>query len=578
MIVYGDVCENKNTALRIGNLIQLALEFDTKREHELATDLLIHYGTFEAGVTDYFCKNLDTLNPVIRELRTGGIMTARLFAGSWKRDKRFSVRDLLDQLNKLSSLSLPESIVEKVPEGYAFYSVYPEFYYESALEFVRDLRPSHAVCIGIRSIGTSLSSVIVAALESTGCPATSFTVRPRGDYFDREIYISDELAIEINAYADSCFLIADEGPGLSGSSFASVAKELSRRGIPDDRIILFPSWNPDGNGFVSRKATEQWQKHRKFLTEFEELWLDSGKFRKFWAYDSVSDISAGKWRLIFFQNESEYPPVYPQNERRKYLLSSNGFSGNGTVLVKFAGLGQYGRAAYSRALVLAEHGFCPRVLGLKNGFIAYEFVSGKPLTRKDMCPSFMETAARYLAFLKNHFPSHTTRTPDQIREMIVDNLTETAGQYWVKKFIETIPEASALKDTQAVAVDGRLLPHEWIQTEAGYVKTDITDHHADHFFPSCQDIAWDVAGFCVEFGLDERSRSEFVEMYSRCSRDNDIRQRLPFYTIAYLAYRLGYSVLSADVMRGSPEGMRFNESTRYYSELLQEEMYRQMNP
>lgn len=188
----------------------------------------------------------------------------------------------------------------------------------------------------------------------------------------------------------------------------------------------------------------------------------------------------------------------------------------------------------------------------------------------------METAARYLAFLKNHFPAHTTRTPDQIREMIINNLTETAGQYWVKKFIETMPCASALENVQTVAVDGRLLPHEWIKTEVGYLKTDITDHHADHFFPSCQDIAWDVAGLSVEFGLDERSRSDFVEMYSKIAGDADIRQRLPFYTIAYLAYRLGYSVLSADIMRGSPEGMRFNESTRYYSELFQREMYQQM--
>ena len=326
-----------------------------------------------------------------------------------------------------------------------------------------------------------------------------------------ETRISDELAMEINANAGACFLIADEGPGLSGSSFASVARELSRQGIPDERIILFPSWNPDGTGFISGKATEQWQKHRKYLTEFDEIWLDSGIFQQSWAHDSMSDISAGKWRPILLEDESEYPPVYPQNERRKYLVSSNGSSGNGTILVKFAGLGQYGRATYSRALLLAEHGFSPRVLGLKNGFIAYEFVSGKPLTRKDLCPSFMETAARYLAFLKNHFPAHTTRTPDQIREMIINNLTETAGQYWVKKFIETMPCASALENVQTVAVDGRLLPHEWIKTEVGYLKTDITDHHADHFFPSCQDIAWDVAGLSVEFGLDERSRSDFVE-------------------------------------------------------------------
>ncbi len=575
MIVYGDVCESKNTVLCIDNLIQHALEFDANREHALATDLLIEYGMFEAGLTDHFCKDLDTINTVIRELRRGGVMTGRLFASSWKEDGRVSVSDLMDLLNRLRCNFLPEAIMVKVPEGYAFYGLYPEFYYESALKFVRDVQPSHVVCIGIRSIGTSLSSVLVAALESTGCPATSCTIRPRGDYFDRETHISDELAMEIDANADSCFLIADEGPGLSGSSFASVAKELSRRGIPDERIILFPSWNPDGNGFISRKATEQWQKHRKFLTEFEEFWLDSGKFRQSWASNSVSDISAGKWRPIFFENESEFPPVYPQNERRKYLISSGGISGNRKMLLKFAGLGHYGRAAYSRALLLAEQGFSPQVLGLKNGFIGYEFISGRPLTKEDVCPSFMQTAARYLAFLKDRFPVHATRPPEEIGEMIVDNLTETAGNYWVGKFVETFPDMSALKGVQAVAVDGRLLPHEWMKTEAGYLKTDATDHHSDHFFPSCQDIAWDVAGLCVEFGLDDNSQSAFVELYSKLSDDWDIRRRLPFYTIAYIVYRLGYSVLFRDIMRKSPEGARFDKSARYYLELFQKEMYKQ---
>ena len=185
MIVYGDVCENKNTVLCIGNLIQRTLEFDTRREHELATDLLIQFGTFEAGLTDYFCKDFDTFNPVIRELRRGGIMTSAACSPPHGNETSESLSGIcwICSINYVP-VRCPNPLWSKYPEGYAFYSLYPEFYYESALKFVRDVGPSHAVCIGIRSIGTSLSSVIVAALESTGCPATSFTVRPRGDYFD----------------------------------------------------------------------------------------------------------------------------------------------------------------------------------------------------------------------------------------------------------------------------------------------------------------------------------------------------------------------------------------------------------
>ena len=50
-----------------------------------------------------------------------------------------------------------------------------------------------------------------------------------------------------------------------------------------------------------------------------------------------------------------------------------------------------------------------------------------------------------------------------------------------------------------VAIDGRMLPHEWLETRMAIVKADALDHHDDHFFPGCQDIAWDIAGASVEW-------------------------------------------------------------------------------
>ncbi|HYO79940.1 MAG TPA: hypothetical protein VES20_00950, partial [Bryobacteraceae bacterium] len=67
------------------------------------------------------------------------------------------------------------------------------------------------------------------------------------------------------------------------------------------------------------------------------------------------------------------------------------------------------------------------------------------------------------------------------------------------------------------------------------VKTDALDHYDDHFFPGRQDIAWDVAGAAVEFGFDPELLLSRME-----TADSALSNRVPFYTKAYLAYRIGY--------------------------------------
>ena len=56
-------------------------------------------------------------------------------------------------------------------------------------------------------------------------------------------------------------------------------------------------------------------------------------------------------------------------------------------------------------------------------------------------------------------------------------------------------------------------PHEWIRTTSGWIKTDALDHHNDHLLPGNQDIAWDIAGAAVEFGLrPELSRTRYLRL------------------------------------------------------------------
>src|SRR5690606_5152455 len=89
--------------------------------------------------------------------------------------------------------------------------------------------------IGIRSIGTALAALVAAAIGAR----QAISVRPVGHPFDREIRAAPDLLAGADMRGD--FAVVDEGPGLSGSSFASVAKWLASQGVEKERIHFFPS-------------------------------------------------------------------------------------------------------------------------------------------------------------------------------------------------------------------------------------------------------------------------------------------------------------------------------------------------
>jgi hypothetical protein len=98
------------------------------------------------------------------------------------------------------------------------------------------------------------------------------------------------------------------------------------------------------------------------------------------------------------------------------------------------------------------------------------------------------------------------------------------------------------------------------------------DHHDDHFFPGCQDIAWDVAAAVFELDLEEQSRSYFIARYRRLSGDRGIARRLHHYAIAYLSFRLGYATLATSVLGKTADGIRFTGQAQRYARLLASEL------
>ena len=547
-------------------------------DHDETVQLLISAGMLEAALADTFFPCADGTTPIARRLREAGCALGRAVWHTWE-DRPMDARRWLEQsaatFAYLELQQLPATVDLRIPEGYAYYSVYPEMYLEAARRFHHAQAPRNAVCLGLRSIGTSLSAVVAGTLEELGCTVASFTLRPRGHPFDRRPVVTPELAEALQRERETTFLLIDEGPGISGSSLASTALLLNHLGVADDHIVLFPSWATDGSGLKSQQARDRWTRHQQFVVDFDEVWLDSGRLTRTLPPGKLREFSAGAWRNELCVDPEDFPAVQPQHERRKYLYQCDPAEGTDKLSwLSFLGLARDSAASkLRRAQQLAAAGFTAAPTSITHGFLVTPFTAGSPLTgREEVDPTLLETLASYLAHISRTQATEASVTHRALLDMVVTNTAEGLGDEWASRLHARLRNCGTSWCERSVAVDGRMLPHEWIRTSNGYLKTDAVHHHDDHFFPGCQDIAWDVAGTCLEFNLEPCARQGLVERYRALSGDQTIAARLPLHAITYLAFRLGYTTLAASTLGQHPESKRFSEAALRYGELLRSEL------
>src|SRR5215218_807657 len=240
---------------------------------------------------------------------------------------------------------LPEQVHLRQPEGFAFYAVYPEAYAAAARKLTLSGTPR---VIGIRSIGTTLAAVVAASLDAP--PAA--TVRPVGDPFGRTVELPPEIL-----QPDAHYVVVDEGPGLSGSSFGAVADWLEGHGVPLERIAFLASHGGDLGPQASPAHRHRWAGAQRVAARFEPSFLE----RDFGPLEEFSTGGSG--------------------ERRKYI----GWRDGHRVLVKFAGLGAIGERKLDMARALYAAGFTAEPLGLVHGFLVERWCEdGRPLKRDDV--------------------------------------------------------------------------------------------------------------------------------------------------------------------------------------------------
>jgi hypothetical protein len=545
MLVYRDDGEPIDPARAWASIRAQAFALEVSASHDAVTAFLIELGEVESAIVDALFPERDGRDPLAAALRDASLAAGRLFgASSAGRPGGALVSALKRALDRVPDSRLPSRATRRVSEGYAYYALHPEAYAAAALRFVEDVRPAFTVCIGIRSIGASLSAVVAAVVEREGADVSLWSVRPRGHPFDRHLRLDADLERAIlDAPLGAQYVVVDEGPGLSGSSFAAVADALA--GIPASALSFFPSWNADGSTFLSDGARQRWHRHRRWAAE------SPGRRA---GLDALSrgarsiDLSAGAWRSVLGGDHEGGPPVQPQHERVKSWLPDR------REIVRFAGLGRYGERARHRAMDLANAGLCAPPGRLCGGYLALPFVEGTQCTPEDADDGLLAAIARHVAIVQRTFRSPRTPGFDDLCHMIETNVSES-GAAAVLPRLERFRRA--IEDCPAAAIDARMLTHEWLRTPDGFVKVDALDHAHDHFFPGAQDAAWDLAACEAEFALAPDAMDHLLHRYDAASGDGDVRERLDFFRIAYAAFQVGYAALASQSLRGSDDARRF---------------------
>jgi hypothetical protein len=508
-------------------------------------DAVAHAGTENKGEASLLARGLTD---------TAALSFHRRWMGAKKEEIApylARARKYLFELHRFGSLR----VTIKVPEGFAFYALFPEQYAVAVAHWAADhraLQQKRVLVVGVRSIGTTLSAVVRASLEALAWRAERITLRPHGDPFQRQI----KQPLLPSGIAD-CALVVDEGPGLSGSSMAAVAEYLEGSGIRN--VSFLPGHRNEPGSAASSQTKHWWRKTPRYFAQLGDLRWQGRSLQEELAEASrawcgpvakVEDLSGGSWRARAFASEEDWPSVVPMLERAKILCVGSRRS----ILWKFAGFGSLSsgmqkgsREQTDKAEELVRAGFSAETLGMRLGFKAVEWLEGKRLSPADARkPEILQHLIGYIVAAAKSCSSswELMEGIERLATMLYCNVKKILNDDWAKRAIAEKSAAQSSISTLAYG-DGRLAPHEWVRVKSGRIlKTDNSGHIRDHTLVGEQSVLWDIAGAIVEWAMDEAQTEFFLHRFEQIGIQTE-SAAIRFYRKAYAAFRMGVCSLGA---------------------------------
>lgn len=576
MIVYGDphykeTLHNLTARLQARTLISTTQGTHVPPLEELRT-LLILAGQLEQAAHDDLPGQvpLSEAEQQIERLHAVTAHIADAFYSAW-----INTADTTGYPHPGTLLSLVESgrllggvdngtdatLTVKMPEGFAFYALFPEQYCASALRWLADHAEEpekRAAVVGIRSIGTTLGAVVAATLRARGWHVDSFTVRPTGHPFKRHVEIEQERVSRVR-----WGLVVDEGPGMSGSSMAAVGEALVAAGLRREQISSFPGHSGEPGIAASEEVRAWWAATHRYVTPLEQIrfegrslpqtlakWVANAERSKGEAAQ-IRDVSGGLWREIAYSSLEQWPPVCAPFERPKLLCTL----GSGErVLLKFDGLcgapGGQMTTAEAVAGLLESQG--EGSIGAHQGYYARRWIEGTPLGREDADATMLSRMGGYIARASGPpLPEAEQQAGLQrLAEMLYWNTWESLGEEIAERTRSWAEKMFAAPYSELPCYgDGRMASHEWIKTASGeVVKVDSAGHAWDHTCIGAQSVAWDIASAIVEWRLDDTAVAKLLDAFQSAGGLPVSHDALTFYRMAYSAFRVGQCHMCANMM------------------------------
>ncbi len=514
MIVFGDTLEQVTVAARVDALrARLACRTTAAAELDGVRRLVIEAGCLEQAVADAHEEGaLAAGATACAEAATDAaaelfIAALRALAGRPPEATANAQHRLEDALQALAACGrLP--ITVRTPEGFAYYTLFPEQYCVAARAWSADhaADPDRQVVVaGIRSIGTTLSAVVRAALAAEGWDARRLTVRPTGPSTARTARLrADRVGTARWA------LVADEGPGLSGSSMAAVAAALAAHGIAPSRIAFLPSHRGEPGALASEATRRWWSATPRYVAEPDALrWgcrsltgllaeatVESAAPRA--AVERIDDAGGGAWRGFVYPSRHSWPAVDLPFERTKYRCV---LADGRCVLWKFQGTEAERTFAVLRER--SEQGWCPEPWGIAHGFVAVPWLAGAVPRSGAPGAATIRALARYAADAAGppaHGDVHAAGV-QRLAEMLYWNVWEGLGPEVAERACVDIGGAAGGADS-ATYGDGRMAPQEWRSDGRGGLRKLAAAATCDHTVIGVQSVAWDIAGALIEWDLD----------------------------------------------------------------------------
>jgi len=488
-------------------------------------------------------------------------------------------QSLARMLERLGQLDCSPDVVlnVKVPEGFEFYALYPEQYCASTVRWAAEhsfVQGRRAVVVGIRSIGTTLSAVVAAALDANGWQAHRFTIRPGGDVFKLQA-----LVARADRGDAEWGLIVDEGPGLSGSSMAAVAEALAAVGLQRDHLAFFPGHDQEPGPAATPSVRQLWASIPRVFTPVTQLQWNSLSLQDSLLaktseicpeghWNVIKDLGGGLWRQFYWPDATDWPAVNVPFERPKYRCAAE--DGGPAILWKSVGLGAATDArnisaetCFQKMVAKAEQGWSPRPLGVFRGFIAMPWLDGRLLSPSDAAaPGVLEHVGRYLVQTAGPplFSHESESGLKRLAEMLSCNTAEALDEAQAScaaRWGEFVRRRGVTSDIEQSFGDGHLAPYEWIRGSDGRIlKADCFGHEADHTLIGKQSLAWDIAGAISEWQLDDSDEVRLLLAIRNAGIEFD-PAFLFFHRLAYAAFRMGQTSLCAGLSSlGPPEQAR----------------------